>query len=220
MCLAQTKTKTKDSFWCLPNPFGADMAVASRGHYCSSLCTEDVLSLDPRSRAKYLNTDCFIFQKHSESSDSSHFPCVCVHSTFQSVIFFFFLPTFAVCLSGWDYRLGSAAAEQLFFSHFVVLECSTDFFFFFFCSVLPLLCHGDPGSSLPIVMCYFPPYYILSTWLFSSYHFEEKCEHSSPVDSMLLRQYYLDLAAAHLSNYFKNISQLFSLFLYIYHVSH
>lgn len=29
----------------------------------------------------------FLFQKHSESSDSSHSPCVYVHSTFQSVIF-------------------------------------------------------------------------------------------------------------------------------------
>lgn len=30
------KNKRKGSFWRLRNPFGADVAVASRGHYCSS----------------------------------------------------------------------------------------------------------------------------------------------------------------------------------------
>lgn len=123
-----------------------------------NLPAEVVLSLCPPSQTSCLNTFSlffFLFQKHSESSDSSHSPCVYVHSTFQSVIFFF-IPTFVVCLSDWDCRLGTAACNT-YFSHFAVIECSTYFFIYFFCSI-PLVCRCDPRSSLPIVMCQVSPF--------------------------------------------------------------
>lgn len=150
MCIVLT-TKRQGSFNPIWHPVTAETAVNSRGHYCSSVekqqsCRRQPFAV-PSSSSGWLLLEHF-FPQHSESSDSSHSPCVYVHNTFQSDLFFFFIPTFVVHLLGWDCRLGSAACNT-YFSHFsVVIECSTDF-----CSFL-LICYcSTPCLPLYLLFC-------------------------------------------------------------------
>lgn len=196
------------------------MAVASRGHYCSSLSTEDVLSLGPRSRTSYLNTDWFIFRKHSESSDSSHFPCVCVLSTFQSVIFFSFSQPLRYVFQAEI----TDSAVRLLNSYFFTF-CGFRMFhslFVFFAQSSPSCVTVTP-ARLYLLLC---ASFLLTTFsaqaCFSLIILRKSVNIHLQWDSMLLRLcgVLLGLGSSTLSNYFTNISQLFSLFLYIYYVSH
>lgn len=97
-----------------------------------NLPAEVVLSLCPPSQTSCLNTFSLFssFFKNTANLLIHHILPVSTCTVLSSQLFFFFIPTFVVCLSDWDCRLGTAACNT-YFSHFAVIECSTYLFIFF-----------------------------------------------------------------------------------------